>query len=104
VLQFEGENAVLDAIRQALPHLVITAVPVAAPEAPEAEQDPIDELRSWAKTMDLDRLAKHVEAAGFSKKAGDPVVKIQAFLDGKSGSYHLRQSLETVRADLAGYA
>jgi ParB-like chromosome segregation protein Spo0J len=58
-----------------------------------------DELRAWAKTIDLDRLTKHVEATGLRGCRS----KLEAFLGGKHGSYHLHQAIETVRADLSDY-
>jgi hypothetical protein len=103
-LESETEPAAPEPIEEVVegtqPELVEPVL--ASTPSPSSPTSDIDELRAWAQTIGLDRLAKHVAAVpGFEGKA--PMAQIEAFLAGKLGSYHLRGALETVRADLSDY-
>ena len=76
---------------------MLDAEPAAKPARTKEE---VDELREWAKTMDVERLAKHLRAAEYNKNVGTPLTD---FLSGKAGSYHLHDALRQVREDAAGY-
>ena len=67
-----------------------------------AKQDAIEELCAWAKTIEYERLVKHVANAG-RPGLRKPDAALRKFLDGKGGSYHLTAALQQVRDDLAGY-
>jgi hypothetical protein len=66
----------------------------------EAAEDPIDELRAWAKSIDFDRLLKHVVVI-----APKSSTRLREFLDGKiDGSYQLREAVQQVRDEMRDYA
>ena len=98
IREHDGAEAVIEAVNAAL-EKAGSVQRVATTEEPDGASDPVDELRTWAKTIEFDRLQKHVTAAN-PKTTGS---QLQDFLGGKQGSYHLRGALGQVRADLAAY-
>jgi hypothetical protein len=89
--------------------------PVAATEqgvirdAPKDGQDmdaaEIEALRLWAAEIDFDRLLKHLMATGYEcEPMPTATERLRNFCVSGRGSYHLRNVLKQVRADLADYA
>jgi hypothetical protein len=84
----------------ALPAPTESDAPV-EPEPMPINAEPVDpdDLRSWAQTIPIDLLAKHLRAAGYDNVG----TSLSNYLAGKQGSYHLRDALNIVRGEYAGW-